>query len=181
MRRSHLHPLVVRQNRKKPSQRPLTVLALPYRTRERSVQAEGLSKSLSSGNSSGITARKCACSTVFGDMATTLRRTHTSPPSSYRGPSMTGTGERFRRSERVPASRDGYSTTHTRTGDGIRSRLTSRKKSAPLRKERGRRHRYEAPDDEGEGKRGTARRANKNKGTRNLFTGSYRLRPYSSQ
>lgn len=80
----------------------------------------------------GQSARKWKCSIVFSRMPTALSRKHTSPPRCYHSPSVTSAGAWFRICDHVPATSDGTSTTHSRTGDGRCSRVTSRKKIAPL-------------------------------------------------
>lgn len=167
--------------------KPLPVMALPYRTRGKPVRSERLRKIMSLKNSSGPAARKRVCNTVFGGMATTFRKTSTSQPSWYRGPSLIGTSERFRRSSPVPVNREGITTTYNRTEDRSRNELTGREKTAPLRRRVGRRHLHVALDTKEKERRRTkgdrqgARSANKNNGTRYLFTGSYRLLPHSLQ
>lgn len=150
MRCSPPQPLVVRQPQEPPPQKPLPVLALQHRAREKPVWSEGMRKNISSSNLSSITARKLSCSTVLDSMATTLRKTHTSLPSGCHSPSFTVTGERFRRSDRIPVDRNVGRTTHSRTGSGSRNEQTDREKTAVLRRGLRYRHRHGALDNGGE-------------------------------
>lgn len=69
-------------------------------------------------------------------------------PSGYCSPSLTTTSERLRRSDRIPADRNGSKITHNRTGDGTHSRVTDRNETDPLRREMCHRRRHGALDDE---------------------------------
>lgn len=91
-------------------------------------------KSVSSVNLSGIIARKRACSTMLGDMARTLWRTHTSPPSGSFSSSLTVFGERLRKSDWVSTDRDGNTTTHSHTSDKSCSGWTDREMIALLKR-----------------------------------------------
>lgn len=133
VRRSRLQPLVVRPGRKQLSQKPLPVLRLQYKTLRELGRSERLRKSMSSRSLSGMAARKPACSTVLGGIATALRKKHMSPLSCSHSPSLTSIGKQLRRSDRDLATRHGHSITHSRTDDESRSALTSKKKTASLK------------------------------------------------
>lgn len=115
----------------------------------RPVRSERTRKSIPSKNLFGIIVRKTACSAVFIGVATSPQRRHMSPRSVYRSPLLTSIGEQFRKSERVPVSCDGSKITHSCTGDQSRSELTSREKTAHLRREMRQRQRHEALISEG--------------------------------
>lgn len=105
-----------------------------------------MKKSVSSRNLLGTSAGSRACSTVFDGVATTLRNTHNSLPSAYRSSSLTVTGERLGRSDRLLVDRNGDKTTQNRTGSGSRKKRTDRENAAVPRTEICHRQRHRALD-----------------------------------
>lgn len=181
LRRSHRQLLMMRTHRRQPPQQWLPGLALPYRTGVKPLRSEWMEKSTSARSLVSTTARKQACNVVLGSTATAVSRRDRSPSSCYRSPSKTSTGERLKRSERVSANRDGHRATPNRSGSQSQDRVTRKKASALLRKEVSLCHRYGPLENKNERRRSTAKRASKNIGTRELFTGSCGLRSHDPQ
>lgn len=86
-------------------------------------------------------------------------------------------------SEEVTGSRPGATAISPRTTGPVTGAImeSRARKNAQLRRRVDHRWRYGAPHGEGEGKSNTARKENRNNGTRALFTRSYRLRLHGLQ